>query len=344
MLVRSSWICGVAALCLVACSDDGGGPTADLAVDSGTDMAPFDVGPSEAAPDSAPTPDGDRADSAQPAGTWTKATSPLTHTFWGVWGSGPDDVWAVGVAGKILHYSSGTWTEVPSGVTVDIRGVWGTSATDVWAAGSDGWVLHYNGTSWAKTQVGTDDYFNVGGDKTTGETWIVGDGGKILHNKGSGWVDESVSGVTSMLMGIWAQSATDVWVVGWQDTILHYDGMSWTKDPSGTGGNLEAVWATSAQDVWVVGKQSVLRRKNNAWNTEPTMGTQGMFTNWQAVGGTGASDVWVVGDDGNFLRYDGTVWADIPKVDDKNLYGLCFVSQTEAWAVGMQGTLLHYAP
>jgi hypothetical protein len=332
----------------LACSDDGT-PAADLGADSVSADAPayLDFGPvpdMSTSPDSPPTPDG-LPDAAPPPGTWTKATSPLTHTWWGVWGSGPNDVWAVGVAGKIIHYTSGTWTEVSSGYTQNIRGIWGKDGSDIWAAGADGWIGHYDGTSWTSTKQGTDNFFNVGGDPATGEVWVVGENGKILHNKGSGWTDESVSGVTEMLMGIWVHSPTDAWAVGWHDTILHYDGTKWTPNPSGTAANFEAVWGTSAAEVWIAGKDIVMRRKAGGWLVEPSLiGTQAMFNNWQAVGGTSASDVWIVGDKGLMLRFDGNVWKDIPGVDNRNLYGMHFVSPTEAWAVGVQGTLLHYAP
>ena len=35
---------------------------------------------------------------------WTDMTSPTTNTFWGVWGTAADNVYAVGENGTILHY------------------------------------------------------------------------------------------------------------------------------------------------------------------------------------------------------------------------------------------------
>jgi hypothetical protein len=336
----------LAATAAISCSDDGAAGRVDLALDVGAGDLPWgpDLGTQpEASVDSAPPTDLDLHD-ATVTGTWTAVAAPVMHTFWGVWGSGPDDVWAVGVAGKVLHYTAGKWTDVPTGHGKDLRGVWG-HGTDVWAAGTDGWILHYDGSSWTPTQVGTDTYFAVGGDSTTGEVWAVGGNGKIVHNKkGSGWVEETVAGVSEMLMGIWAHSASDVWVVGWNTTILHYDGTKWTPDQSsGTSANFEAVWGSSAQDVWIAGKEIVLRKSSTGWTVPPLTGTQGIFNNWQAVGGTSSSDVWVLGDKGLMLRYDGSSWQDRPKVNDKNIYGVSFVSASEAWAVGVSGTLLHYS-
>jgi hypothetical protein len=59
-----------------------------------------------------------------------------------VWGSGEDDVFAVG--GTILHYDGVTWSAM-SNPSVQLYGVWGSSGSDVFAVGGYGIILHYSG-------------------------------------------------------------------------------------------------------------------------------------------------------------------------------------------------------
>ncbi len=63
--------------------------------------------------------------------------------LFGVWGSGPSDVWAVGWGGTILRWDGRAWARVSSGATVDLLGVWGSGPSDVWAVGEGGTILRY---------------------------------------------------------------------------------------------------------------------------------------------------------------------------------------------------------
>ncbi|MCI0457632.1 MAG: hypothetical protein L0Z62_11730 [Gemmataceae bacterium] len=61
----------------------------------------------------------------------------------GVWGSGPNDVYAVGDNGLILHSSDqgATWAPEVSGTTSNLTGVWGSGSSIVYAVGANGTIL-----------------------------------------------------------------------------------------------------------------------------------------------------------------------------------------------------------
>lgn len=96
-----------------------------------------------------------------------------------VWGSGPNDVWAVGDNGVMLRYT-GTWSRVDPITTFSLRGVWGTAANNVYAVGLGGTVLHYDGQAWKRQDSGTTisliGVFGAGKD-----VFAVGYSGSILH-------------------------------------------------------------------------------------------------------------------------------------------------------------------
>jgi hypothetical protein len=65
----------------------------------------------------------------------------------GAWAFAPDDLYAIGDAGVILHsMGDGTWQQQPSGVNGRIGGIWAASPSDVYAVGVSGTVLHSTGS------------------------------------------------------------------------------------------------------------------------------------------------------------------------------------------------------
>jgi hypothetical protein len=175
-------------------------------------------------------------------------------SFYGAWGSGANDVYAVGTSYNlywseyplIYHYDGSSWTDVtpatPSGwqSSGSINGVWASSANDVYAVGYgiDGSgnylpvMYHYDGSTWST----------------------------ITPSLPSGWQQ------WSYLKGVWGSGANDVYVAGFgydanwssQPLIYHFDGSSWSEitpaAPSGwTSGSLYGMWGSGANDVFAVG-------------------------------------------------------------------------------------------
>lgn len=102
---------------------------------------------------------------ARPGDAWVAPSQgPLQHwngTAWapapatdGSWyrmgGSGPDDVWAVGLNGLTAHLHAGTWTTPATATTQLVWSVWSTSPTSAWAVGNGGTGLLWNGSTWAR--------------------------------------------------------------------------------------------------------------------------------------------------------------------------------------------------
>jgi len=72
---------------------------------------------------------------------WTSVPSGTTDFLTGVWGSGANDVWAVGGGGTIVHWDGSAWTSASSCARNDLTGVWGSGASAVWAVGGLGTML-----------------------------------------------------------------------------------------------------------------------------------------------------------------------------------------------------------
>jgi hypothetical protein len=97
------------------------------------------------------------------------------------WGTGPNDVFAVGDEGTILHFTGAGWVPMPTPITKAVHEIWGSSASDVVAVAARGIILHYDGTHWTQMQSPTDrDLFGVWGSGP-GNVFATGVLGVILH-------------------------------------------------------------------------------------------------------------------------------------------------------------------
>ncbi|MBN1770375.1 MAG: hypothetical protein JXB32_03870, partial [Deltaproteobacteria bacterium] len=203
---------------------------------------------------------------------WVSMALPTTHYLTHVWGSAPDDVFAVGQGGLIVRYDgnlAGTWSEMTSGAILYLYAVWGVSASDVIAVGQSGTILHYDG--------------NAAG------TWT------------EMTAPSSVS--SAPLRAVWGSASDDVFAVGpYGGVILHYDGTDWSEMTPVGGGYLYGVWGTAPDDVFAVGEDGRIVHYDGSWSPMEipvTAGTPDLYSVW----GTACDNVFAVGSEGTILHY-----------------------------------------
>lgn len=102
--------------------------------------------------------------------------------LFGIWGAAPDDLWAVGDKGVVVHWDGTGWTQdtqVNFGIT--LRSIWGRAADDLWAVGLEGHVIHYDGATWDAWPTGSvATLYAIDGDGQ-GTVRISGDLGTVLE-------------------------------------------------------------------------------------------------------------------------------------------------------------------
>jgi hypothetical protein len=264
-------------------------------------------------------------ESVPPATTsdnWSKsADSPVP--LLAIWGSGTNDVWAVGSKNTVLHWSGTTWTPTLSGTSGNLSGVWGSGSSDIWAVGGSGdsyeygQSLRWNGATWTvSVSQSSCEFYGVWGTSSS-DVWAVGSADAMTESciyrcDGTAW-KEHTGFATGPLKGIWGSAANDVWAVGGNisdnGVISHWDGSAWTVVAQGSEllelYGLTAVWGSSSSDVWAISSQNVAHWNGQAWAIEQCMGyayslaagstqpncQEGNFAVW----GNMANDVWVAG-------------------------------------------------
>jgi hypothetical protein len=78
---------------------------------------------------------------------WQSMAAGTSAWLWGVWGSGPTDVYAVGLGGSFLHYDGISWLKLNAETTAKFYGIHGT--------GSTFYVVGESGTIYRHTQTGS---------------------------------------------------------------------------------------------------------------------------------------------------------------------------------------------
>lgn len=265
--------------------------------------------------------------------------TPLTRNLLTrIWGSSSRDVFAVGLAGTILHYDGTAWLPQKSGIDYALIAVWGSSDRDVFAVGENGTILHYGGEAWSPMDSGT--RFGLWGvwGNSDNDVFAFGDAGLLLHYDGKTWspVDSST---TNLLVTGWGSSNKDIFVVGWGGTIVHYDGRAWSRMKSETQRSLWGVWGSSGRDVFAVGSGgTIMHYDGNVWSLMNSGTTKELNFVW----GSSDHDVFAVGDGGTILHYDGKAWSPMNNGTTKGFDAVWGSSGSDVFAVGDDGTILHY--
>jgi hypothetical protein len=286
-----------------------------------------------------------------------------------IWGSSPNDLFAVGeriynedteshnaVTMVIYHFEGNTWNVTTSG-TGRLFAVWGSSATDVYAVmgmqGDENTYLHYDGTAWtAKRQFFGNYLLDVHGASSK-DVCMVGYDGLIMHGDQNKWKQASGMGATlKTIYAMWGSSNTDVYAVGgewdypdqqYRSVMYHYDGSAWNtvdsetdryNDTDGWGSFLRDIWGTSSNNVFYVERGGRIHHlKGSTWSRMDT----GIGTWVYGIWGSSSSDIFAVGQDGVILHYDGNkedFWTPMSSGTKANLNDVWGSSSSDVFAVG----------
>jgi hypothetical protein len=321
-----------------------------------------------------------RGDTPMPQGGGGKpsaACPPLTVTddLRGVFAVAPNDVWAVGNGGTVLHFD-GCWRAEPKATDVDLTSVWAAADGTVWAGGASATTLRRSGGSWSVVK--TPGTTAVRGIFATAPTvWAVAEEGAIYSWDGSAWQVSHVNSTEGTYHGVWGATPDDVWVVGdgkepdgdLTAIHVHWDGAAWTEsyscNPDGNryaaGGwfaILDDIWGLDADTIWDAGECDpgggfvrdalIERLTGGAW-PEVDIGDLGDYRPLATIWASGVSDVWAAssgvlfeGHVPTMLHFDGTAWSASSDPATIGIFHIRGTSANDVWAVGLGGKRLHF--
>lgn len=263
--------------------------------------------------------------------------------LYGVWTDAPDNAWAVGNEGTILHYNGTIWSD-ESNPEITQRGLWAIAGTrnNLYSVGSKGTILRYDGSTWRDISGGpaAGQYLYAvwaAGD----EAFTVGSGGTIVHVKGAS-ASLMESHTSRLLLAVWGSSGDDVFAVGPNGTVVHYDGTQWTPlmFPDSTA-YFDCVWGTGRNDIYVgeVGGDFIYRFNGSTWSIMFLAPTYGFGDIW----GTSASNIYGLSGNNTISHYDGSQWTEEQLYNVwSRIYAIRGSGSNNIFAVGEGGLIVHY--
>ena len=203
-----------------------------------------------------------------------EATGVAGATLYGVWGDGPESLWAVGgpfllgeepaASDVLLRFEGGAWQQVALPEVGEDRAgqslfkVWGSAADDVYVVGSDGMILRWDGVVWAREVVeGLESVslFTVVG-RSADDVWAVGGGprGVLLRRDAAGWAEVELPQFTpQLLQGLWTAPGRPIYVGGAYGYTARLDAGGWWLPDPVTPNVLHALHGDPGGGLWAAG-------------------------------------------------------------------------------------------
>ena len=227
---------------------------------------------------------------------------------------------------SIFHFDGNTWETIRKYVKYKSNDMFSFSEK-IYIVGNSGSIYSDNNIFdflllMTNPQAEKEDLNSVWGSETGG-LYAVGNRGTILKYSGVEW-EIITSGCSTDLFGIWGSAIeNDVYAVGSLGKILHLENGEWTNMPNGVKKRLEDVWGTNdGANIYAVG--------NSWWDEEAGSfrftiihydKTAGYWSKMEtpvtrckklrAIWGSSNTDIYAVGDNGVILHYDGSSWSQI---------------------------------
>jgi hypothetical protein len=151
------------------------------------------------------------------AGVAPVSTSGPALDLNGVFGLGPQQVYAAGAEGIVMRFDGTTWSKIAS-LSEPLTAIWARSASDLYVVGEYGQVFHFDGASWTPQDPQVSSPNAVWGDATS--VYVSGDHGGVSRSVGAGWTLQPTN-CGNEVRGIWGGST--IWAVGEAGTILRYE-------------------------------------------------------------------------------------------------------------------------
>ena len=248
---------------------DTGGALAEANMPEGSSSKLPDAGGNDR--DSASNPEGGIA--APPALKWTQE-GPM-YLFLGIWGSSPNDVYAVEAGGLIMRSTGdGTWTGQVSGTGERLTGVWGSGPNDIYISVRSNVVLHSTGN-------GVWDHHVFQSGVTFSGVWGSGPNDVYVfeagadHTKGDGtWSPQIIEPDGQPTLAMWGSSATDVYAGAALGTVYHSVGNGiWIPQKQklgvGTSSEIAGIAGSGPTDIYAITYKQIFHSNGDgAWKIQ----------------------------------------------------------------------------
>ena len=231
------------------------------------------------------------------------------------------------------------WAEVMTAPKV-LNGIWGAGANNVFAVGKDGTIMLWDGSKWgAMTNTEKDDLFAAWGNTT--KVWAVGNNGDVYWD-GSTWTKGSSASTSYNFLAV-DGGQTNLYAVGTTNYVRYKSQTSTSTSWSSislssllSGKSLRAIRVFSDSEALAVGDNGVIVQCTASCTSSSNWKamTSGVTSHLNAVWASSNNDIYAVGLDGTVLHYDGTQWSKKNLGTSTYFYGVWGSGASDVWVVG----------
>ncbi len=251
--------------------------------------------------------------------------------------------------------SKPVWQILDSQTTVPLYALWGSGTDNVYAVGRDGTILRFNGTDWSHITPATTNSLYALHGRNANDIYAVGQNGTTLHYDGLYWNPET-SGTTADLQAVWCSDSNTVFAAGhifesgiWQPTLLQKTSGGWVQEnitvststfSQSIKESIYGLWGTGDNAMYAVGRRGLL-----ITGSPFDSGVRPTDADLYAIWGSTAGTIFAVGAGGTLCRFDGSQWlefgSDVTGTGSP-LYSIWGQGSNEFFAVGFAGTIIHH--
>lgn len=298
-------------------------------------------------------------------GSWEVAAQDLPGALFSVWGTSPEDIWAVGSrTGEgplVLHYDGADWETIDASSLgeVDLWWVFGFAGGPVYVGGSGGTIASFEGGVLTPMTTPSNEVtvFGIWGCSPD-DVWAVGGqeggarGGFAWRRDGDAWIDaEGFPAELAEADVVWkayGRGCGDVWMIGTKGLALHWDGTAFGEVERVAGSSLFTVHANADRFVAVGGLLTgiVVENDGSGWRDATPGGIDPVFGVCLTQDGGFASGRYGL----ILARGDGAWAAETTGITlDQSLHSVWIDPGGDVWAAGGQvlsapysdGVLIH---
>ncbi len=285
--------------------------------------------------------------------TWLNPL-PQGNNLRALWGSGPNNIYAVGDVGTILHYDGSSWQPLANLPGKNfLLDIWGAGPNAIFAVGENA-LWHYDGASWqAMAPPSGLGLFLMRGvwGSASNNVYAVGYSyatytAMVLHYNGMAWSKMNIPLLFDDLHAIWGSDPNHIFAVGEEGVILYYNGHSWQEIDASTEAYLYDVWGSGPNDVYAAGylysdyKGVVLHYDGSSWKQVFAIPGEKIYAIW----GAGANDIYIVDTFRTVYHFDGHTWQEMGRPTNRTyyLYDVWGTGPDDLFVVGRDGVIAHY--